>query len=89
MNTAQQIAAIGGATMSDIPPLNLEAITRYQVYFCRRWNNSAGEMGNHWDAWTETYDTLEESEKRIATLMHTPPERVQIWEAVTQFRRVK
>lgn len=75
--------------MSDLPTLNPEPFTKYKIYFCRRWHTDQGEIKNHWDAWTETYDSLEEAEERIATLTHTPPERVQIWEAVTQFRRVK
>lgn len=76
--------------MSDIPPLNLESSTKYKIYLCKLWHTDEGRKEYFWDeAWADTCDTLEEAKERIKNLKHTPPERVQIWEAVTQFRRVK
>ena len=81
---------VGGATVNDLPTLSPEPSTKYKIYLCKRWHTDEGLIKYFWDeAWADTCDTLAEAEERVRNLTHTPPERVQIWEVVTQFRRAQ
>lgn len=80
---------IVGAIMSNIPPLNLESYTRYQVHFCRRHHTDYGKIEYFWDAWAETFESLENAEAYVKQFPNAPADQIEIWKVNFGFERVK